>query len=152
MIDLKVAACDREDAVISNPSTEEDIAEAISQIKCNKAPGAHEITTELLKLGGERMIQRLTWLSQQVWLNEEVPADWTTQLIVPLQRRVVMMIVTTSGASPYSVFQERSLQGFSEQNKGKCQQVVEGELLWFSERVRLHRPVVFTTHVNGTCT
>ena len=67
--------------MLSRPPTREDIAESISQLRCNKTPGADEITAELFKLGGNSMVQWLNWLSQQVWLSEEVPANWRTQLI-----------------------------------------------------------------------
>ena len=70
--------CDLNDAELSSPPTEEEIAEATNQLKNNKAPGADEITAELLKLGGAVMAQWLTRLSQLVWLREEVPADWRT--------------------------------------------------------------------------
>ena len=33
------------------------------------------------------MVQWLTRLSQQIWLSEEVPANWRTQLIVPLHKK-----------------------------------------------------------------
>ena len=49
--------CDREDAVICSPPAEEEIAEVISQLKCNKVPGANEITSELFKLGGDSMVE-----------------------------------------------------------------------------------------------
>ena len=39
------------------PPTAEEVAEAVKQLKGNKAPGVDEITAELLKLGGEIMVQ-----------------------------------------------------------------------------------------------
>ena len=79
--------CDSNDDELSCPPTEEEIAKAINQLKNNKAPGACEITAELLKLGGGVMVQWLTQLSQLVWLREEVPVDWRTQLTIPLHKK-----------------------------------------------------------------
>ena len=56
------------------PSQEEiSIREAINQLKQNKAPGVDEITAEMLKLGGEPVVQWLTRLSFRVWYSEKVP-------------------------------------------------------------------------------
>ena len=79
--------CDLNDDELSCPPTEEEIAKAINQLKNNKATGADEITAELLKLGGGVMVQWLTQLSQLVWLREEVPVDWRTQLTIPLHKK-----------------------------------------------------------------
>ena len=78
--------CDLNDAELSCPPTEEEFAKA-NQLKNNKAPGAGEITAELLKLGGGVMVQWLTQLSQLVWLREEVPVDWRMQLTIPLHKK-----------------------------------------------------------------
>ena len=58
------------------------------------------------------MVQWLTQLSQLVCLNEEVPADWRTQLIVLLHKNVSYDDCDNFRALPYSVFQERSFAGF----------------------------------------
>lgn len=53
----------------------------------NKAPGVDEITAELLKLGGDILVQWLTLLFEIIWLSEEVPTDWWKQLTIPLHKK-----------------------------------------------------------------
>ena len=67
--------------------SEEEIREAIGQLKNNKAPGEDGITAEMLKLGGEPIVEWLTQLSQSIWQSEEIPVDWQKQLIIPLHKR-----------------------------------------------------------------
>ena len=63
-----------DDDLVCIPS-EDEIREAISQLKNNKALGEDEITAEMVKLGGEPVVQWLTRLSQCIWQSEEVPMD-----------------------------------------------------------------------------
>ena len=64
--------------------SEEEIREAIGQLKNNKTPGEDGITAEMLKLGGEPIVEWLTQLSQSIWQSEEIPVDWQKQFITPL--------------------------------------------------------------------
>ena len=75
-----------DDGLVCTPS-EEEIREAIRQLKNNKAPGEDEVAAEMLKLGGKPVVQWLTWLSQSIWQSEEVPVDWRKQLTIPLHKK-----------------------------------------------------------------
>ena len=67
--------------------SQQEIREAINQLKQNKAPGVDEITAEMLKLGGELVVHWLTRLSCRVWHSEKVPDDWLKQIVVPLHKK-----------------------------------------------------------------
>ena len=60
---------------------------ALQALKNGKAPGGDEITAELLKLGGEVVVQWLAQLAPLVWESEAVPEDWLSQLTVPLHKK-----------------------------------------------------------------
>ena len=54
--------------------------------KMNKAPGRDGITAEILKNGGEKMIDLLVQFIQSVWENE-VPQDWRDAICVSLYKK-----------------------------------------------------------------
>ena len=66
---------------------EEEITFAVKVMKNNKAPGTDSITAELLKLGGDVVVQWLLNLVSVVWQEESVPEDWTKQLTIPLHKK-----------------------------------------------------------------
>ena len=67
--------------------SEDEIAVAIKQLKKGKAPGLDEISLEMLRLGGEESIRWLKLVSDVIWREESVPADWRSQLLVPLHKK-----------------------------------------------------------------
>ena len=54
---------------------EEEIREAIAQLKNNNAQREDEIMAEMLKLGIKPTVQWLTQLSHSIWDSAEVPED-----------------------------------------------------------------------------
>ena len=56
---------------------EEEIKSTVKVMKNNKAPSADNITAELLKLGGDVVVQWLLNLVSMVWQEKCVPEDWT---------------------------------------------------------------------------
>ena len=133
------------------PPTAEEVAEAVRQLKHNKAPGWNEITAELLKLGGDIMVQWLTQLSQIIWLSEEVPADWRKQLTIPLHKKAAMRTVTTLGALLYLVFQERSFVGFFRTGWRRKSTKCWGKISVAFGGTRLCWSAVLSTHGDGVC-
>ena len=51
------------------------------------APGADGISAELLKLGGDTVVQWLLHLATAAWEEERVPEDWVKQLTIPLHKK-----------------------------------------------------------------
>ena len=76
-----------DDVDLSQPITEDEIHEAISQLRDGKAPGADGISAELLKLGGAETIHWLTSLFNSIWSSECIPSDWLNHLIITLHKK-----------------------------------------------------------------
>ena len=53
-------------------------------MKNGKAPEGDDISAELLKSGGEVVVQ---WLLTLVWSSETMAEDWLRQLTIPLYRK-----------------------------------------------------------------
>ena len=45
------------------------------------------VSAELLKLGGEKVLQWLVHLVRVVWEEEKVPKDWLKQVTIPLHKK-----------------------------------------------------------------
>ena len=75
-----------DDSLSCVPSVDE-IRAALQSLKNGRAPGEDDITSELLKLGGEAVVQSLAHLASLVWDSESVPEDWLRQLTVPLHKK-----------------------------------------------------------------
>ena len=69
------------------PRTQEELRIAISQLSNGKAPGEDGITAEILRLGGESVVQWLKHLADCVWCEEAVPKVWKKYLLVPLHKK-----------------------------------------------------------------
>ena len=76
-----------DDDDLSQPITEEEIQEAISQLRDGKAPSVDGISAELLKLGGAETIRWLTSLFNSIWSSECIPSDWLNHVIIPLLKK-----------------------------------------------------------------
>ena len=76
-----------DDDNLSQPITEEEIEEAISQLRDRNAPGADGISAELLKLGGAETIRWLTSLFNSIWSSECIPSDRLNHIIIPLHKK-----------------------------------------------------------------
>jgi hypothetical protein len=56
-------------------------------MKNGKAPGADQISSELLKLGGEECVRWLKTVFDCIWRQESVPKDWINQILVPIHKK-----------------------------------------------------------------
>ncbi len=50
--------------------------EAIRKLKLGKAPGSDGITAEMLKYGGEIVVDWMVWICNLAWEQSKVPEDW----------------------------------------------------------------------------
>ena len=54
-----------------------EIVAAVKKLKEEKAPGTDEIPGELLKHGGDCIIDQLHHICNDTWMKETIPDDWT---------------------------------------------------------------------------
>ena len=64
----------------------EDVRKAVKKLKKGKSPGVHGITSEMLKCGGEAVLEWLTRVCRVCVSEERVPNDWVRAIIVPLYK------------------------------------------------------------------
>ena len=67
--------------------TDEEVRRAVNQMSTGKAPGIDGIPAEILKHGGEELLQQLTNLFTQIWNENSVPQDFKDALIVHIYKR-----------------------------------------------------------------
>ncbi len=61
-----------------------EIEKAIARLKCGKAAGIDGITAEMLKYGGDIVVEWMLLICKRAWKRGEVPDDWKKAIIVPL--------------------------------------------------------------------
>ena len=52
-----------------------------------KTPGIDNITAELLKNGGNALVDRLLLLCQNIWCFEQIPVNWKKGIIVTIGKK-----------------------------------------------------------------
>ncbi len=69
------------------PISQEEIKKSITSMKNRKAPGVDSITAEVLKAGGDEMVQFLHMLFNKVWNEEKPPLDWSKMIVTPIHKK-----------------------------------------------------------------
>jgi hypothetical protein len=74
------------------PFTESQLKRALQRTKCGKAPGLDGIPAEVYKIlsgttGQSPMADALLTLAKSIFLSGCIPADWETNLIVPIFKK-----------------------------------------------------------------
>ena len=73
--------------IIFRKITKKEVRKAIKALKNNKAAGIDRIFVELLKYGGETVVNWLTYLFNLIWEQEIVPENWTKGIVVKLPKK-----------------------------------------------------------------
>ena len=89
----------------------EEVAKAVKQMNSGKAPGLDGISAELLKLGGQKMIELLLEVYVSIW-DEGALKIGGTFCLFPCSKRVLKIYVITIGELLYSLLLGRCLPGF----------------------------------------
>ncbi len=63
-----------------------EVMEAIRKLKLGKAPDSDGITAEMLKYGGEIVVDWMMWICNLAWKQSKVPEEWRKAIIVPLYK------------------------------------------------------------------
>ena len=70
----------------AKPSKSE-VSQALNYLKNGTSPGEDGIQLELLKLGGDTVLDCFTYLCGLIWDEEVVPKDWVRQVVVPIHKK-----------------------------------------------------------------
>jgi hypothetical protein len=63
-----------------------DIEIAMQSMRNNKSCGMDNIPTELYDKGGQPLINILHKLIRRIWIEEKMPTEWKTNIIVPIYK------------------------------------------------------------------
>ena len=63
-----------------------EVVEAMKKIKTGKAPGIDGVCGEMLKYGGDSIVEWIWKLCKLAWEEGRVPEDWKSGIIVPLYK------------------------------------------------------------------
>ena len=73
----------------------EEVVPAISDLKRGKSPGPDfAMTAEVLKEGGDFIVDQLTIICQLVYQQQKTPFQWTSSLIVPIPKKGNIELMT----------------------------------------------------------
>ena len=65
----------------------EEVERAVKKLQNKKAGGDDRIVAELVKNGGEAMIDWMMELVQEVWKTRQVPQEWRNATLVPIYKK-----------------------------------------------------------------
>ena len=74
------------DTIADSPTVEE-VVKALKQTTPGKAPGADGISADILKNGGQALLDKLTSLFQEIWKAGQVPQDFKDAAVVHIYKR-----------------------------------------------------------------
>ena len=101
---------------------------AVSRLKGGKAPGTCGIMPEMLKAGGEVVIEWLVKLFNELWGRGVAPRDWKSAIIVPIHKKGSRLECTNyRGISLLSVVGEVFASVLNDRVKGLTEEGVIDE-------------------------
>ena len=71
---------------VQGPIKRREVRRAIGRLKMGKAAGVDGITAEMLKFGGEIIIDWMHLICSMAWKQGVVPDDWTKAILVPIYK------------------------------------------------------------------
>lgn len=71
---------------ITEPTINE-VRTAIKKLKNNKAAGIDDMPGEIVKYGGERLVEEIFELIREIWNKEQIPMEWTESVIIPIFKK-----------------------------------------------------------------
>ena len=67
--------------------SEDEVIEAMGQLKGNKAGGKNGLLPESVKSYGANILENLCNLYGTVWNEEKIPGEWRDALLVPIPKK-----------------------------------------------------------------
>ncbi|XP_062715888.1 uncharacterized protein LOC134291753 [Aedes albopictus] len=65
----------------------QEIEEEVGRLKNNKAAGADQLPSELLKYGGEALVRALHWVITKIWEEEVLPEEWMEGIVCLIYKK-----------------------------------------------------------------
>ena len=73
-------------ATRQGPIRKREVRRAISKLKMGKAPGVDGVSAEMLKAGGETVVEWMHWICCLAWEQGVVPEEWVQAIIIPIYK------------------------------------------------------------------
>ena len=67
--------------------TRDEVVKAIRRLKNGRSPGEDEVVAEMLKAGGEAIVEWLFDILREVWRTRRVPVEWKRAVLVPIHKK-----------------------------------------------------------------
>ena len=97
----------------------EEVRRGVKRLKMGKAPGICGIVPEMLKAGGEVVVDWMAKVFNMVWREGEAPRDWKNAVIVPVYKKGIKLDCTNyRGISLMSVVGKVFARVLNERVKG----------------------------------
>ena len=90
------------------PILREEVEIAVASLKKGKSAGVDNIPAELVRAGGEIMIDVLTEICNRIWRTGDWPTPWTQSLIITLLKRATCSSARITELSASSVIRAKS--------------------------------------------
>ena len=87
----------------------EDVKKEIRNLKNDKTAGTDGIHPELIKQGGNKLLNRLYELVRQIWEEKRIPEEWKETIIVPVLKRETEIGVRITGEQQWGNAAQRIL-------------------------------------------
>ena len=72
---------------MDDPTTRQEVQNAIAGLKNNKAVGPDGLPTEVLKYGGEAVLECLCWMFHVVWNTGCTPQQWKVADVISIYKK-----------------------------------------------------------------
>jgi sorting nexin-29 len=85
--DLNLMTVNNNNDTHVNIPTLEEVQHAINKLKCNKAAGPDNIPAELLKYGGNAIVNNIWQIILSIWDKEILPSEWKLSILCPIHKK-----------------------------------------------------------------
>ena len=85
--EVEVQDVEQREECSEEPPNIMEIEEIITSLKNNKSPGNDQLTAELFKYGGRKLVEWMQVILEKVWKQERLPKDWNEAILVPIYKK-----------------------------------------------------------------